>query len=348
MRTSARLGLYGGGLALLFAAAFGAAAALVPESAVEAWNEETDDMDMDAHAETDAGHGDEHGGGATAVRGLAIEQDGYRLGEVAAPEAVGTEGELAFTIIGADGEPLTEYAVSHEKQLHLIVVRADGTQFRHVHPTLDENGTWSLPWSWDAAGTYRVYADFVPADSDEEPDVTLTRTVEVAGDYGPAIPKATTLTAEVDGYTVDLEGDIGAGTTSELTVAVTKDGEPVTTLEPYLGAFGHLVALREGDLAYLHVHPEGDEPAPGDLSGPEIAFATGFPTAGRYFLYLDFQVDGVVRTAAFTVETTGEPDGGTTGEPGEHASTEPEEHGTTTEPAGDGHGSASETDDHGH
>jgi hypothetical protein len=348
MRTSARLGLYGGGLALLFAAAFGTAAALVPESAVEAWNEETEDMDMDAHAETETGHGDEHGGTATAVRGLAIEQDGYRLGEVAAPEAVGTEGELAFTITGADGEPLTEYAVSHEKQLHLIVVRADGTQFRHVHPTLDANGTWSLPWTWDAAGTYRVYADFVPADAEAEPDVTLTRTVEVAGDYGPAIPKATTLTAEVDGYTVDLEGDISAGTTSELTVAVTKDGEPVTTLEPYLGAFGHLVALREGDLAYLHVHPEGDEPAPGDLSGPEIAFATAFPTSGRYFLYLDFQVDGVVRTAAFTVETTGAgPDGGTTSEPDEHAASTPDEY-STTEPAGDGHGSASESDDHGH
>lgn len=346
MRTSARLGLYGGGLALLFAAAFGAAAALVPESAVEAWNEETEDMDMDAHAETETGHGGEHGATATAVRGLAIEQDGYRLGEVAAPEAVGAEGELAFTITGADGEPLTEYAVSHEKQLHLIVVRADGTRFRHVHPTLDENGTWSLPWAWDAAGTYRVYADFVPADTDAEPDVTLTRTVEVAGDYGPAIPKATTLTAEVDGYTVDLAGDISAGAASELTVSVTKDGEPVTTLEPYLGAFGHLVALREGDLAYLHVHPEGDEPAPGDLSGPEIAFATAFPTAGRYFLYLDFQVDGVVRTAAFTVGTTGaNPDGAASGE---HETSTPGEHDATTEPAGDGHGSASESDDHGH
>ena len=30
-------------------------------------------------------------------------------------------------------------------------------------------------------------------------------------------------------------------------------------MEPYLGAKGHLVALREGDLAYLHIHPEGGE-----------------------------------------------------------------------------------------
>jgi hypothetical protein len=342
MRTSARLGLYGGGLALLFAAAFGAAAALVPESAVEAWNKETDDMDgMDM----DAGHGDDHGDAATAVRGVAIEQDGYRLGAIAAPDQVGVEGELAFTITGEDGVPLTEYAVSHEKELHLIVVRSDGTRFRHVHPALDANGTWSLPWTWEAAGTYRVYADFVPADTEQAPDVTLTRTVEVAGDYGPEAP-VNTLTAEVDGYTVSLDGDLAAGTASELTVEVTRDGEPVTTLEPYLGAFGHLVALREGDLAYLHVHPEGDEPAPGDLSGPRIAFATEFPTAGRYFLYLDFQVGGEVRTAAFTVETTESPAG--EAEPDDHATTTaPAEDGTTSEPA-DGHGSESESDGHGH
>ena len=39
---------------------------------------------------------------------------------------------------------------------------------------------------------------------------------------------------------------------------ITKDGKPITP-DPYLGARGHLVALREGDLAYLHVHAEEDE-----------------------------------------------------------------------------------------
>jgi len=84
---------------------------------------------------------------------------------------------------------------------------------------------------------------------------------------------------------------------------VTKDGRPVTDLQPYLGAFGHLVALRSTDLAYLHVHPEG---APGDgrtPPGPEVAFHAEVPTAGTYGLYFDFQIDGVVRTAQFTAIT---------------------------------------------
>ncbi len=81
-------------------------------------------------------------------------------------------------------------------------------------------------------------------------------------------------------------------------------------MQPYLGAFGHLVALRDGDLAYLHVHPEGAEPETGQLSGPTVEFATEVPTPGRYLLYFDFQVDDEVHTASFVVSTEGATTGG--------------------------------------
>jgi hypothetical protein len=109
----------------------------------------------------------------------------------------------------------------------------------------------------------------------------------------------------VDGYEVQLTGDLVAGQASPLTLTVRKDGQPVTDLQPYLAAYGHLVALRDGDLAYLHVHPEG---APGDgrtAAGPEIDFVAEVPSAGTYRLFLDFQHDGVVRTAEFTAATSG-------------------------------------------
>jgi hypothetical protein len=32
----------------------------------------------------------------------------------------------------------------HERDLHLIVVNRELTTFRHVHPTLDADGTWSV------------------------------------------------------------------------------------------------------------------------------------------------------------------------------------------------------------
>jgi hypothetical protein len=86
-----------------------------------------------------------------------------------------------------------------------------------------------------------------------------------------------------------------------------KDRHPVTDLEPYLAAYGHLVALREGDLAYLHVHSEG---APGDgrtPAGPEIVFTAQVPSPGSYRLFLDFRHGGRVHTAAFTVATGDRP-----------------------------------------
>ncbi|WP_231819548.1 hypothetical protein [Microbacterium resistens] len=250
-------------------------------------------MTTGAHAE---GHG-AHGG--SAPEGLSLSAQGLVLGPVGAPAAVGEPGELVFRILGEDGEALTAFEQSHEKELHLIVVRTDGTGFRHVHPALDAGtGTWTAPWVWDAAGTYRVYADFAPAGADK---VTLSRTVDVTGEFTPraAMPAAA---SDVAGFQATVEGALVAGQASALTVRIHRDGQPVTTLEPYLGAFGHLVALREGDLAYLHVHAEGQAPSDGALSGPEIAFMAQAPTAGRYLLYLDFQVAGVVHTASFVLD----------------------------------------------
>lgn len=297
MKAPVRLVAYGAGLVVAFGAAFGLAGVAVPDSVVTAW----------AQSSESGTHGNGHGGpakkSATEVaNGVSASAGGYVLSPVKAPDGTDAAGTLSFRVLDETGKPVTGYTTSHDKDLHLIVVRTDGAQFRHVHPVLDETtGTWSVDsWSWDEAGTYRAYADFTPAGKDAA-GVTLTRTVEVAGKVAPVTAEPQR-TDEVDGYTVTLDGDLTAGTTSDLTLTVERDGEPVTTLEPYLGAFGHLVALREGDLAYLHVHPAGDEPAAGDAGGPDVGFGAEVPTAGRYLLYLDFQVDGEVRTAEFVLD----------------------------------------------
>ena len=305
MNTATRLGAYGAGLAVVFGGAFVAADAVVPASTVSNWTDEAKGHNMNSTTGSHSGHGPSGSSQASAaVPGVTSAQGGYLLSPVAVPGAVDRTGTLSFRILAADGKSVTRFSTSHEKELHLIVVRTDGTQFRHVHPIMDVDGTWSLPWAWAAAGTYRVYTDFVPETDGAAEPITLTRTVEVAGQFTPAAPAATT-TATVAGYTVDLTGDVAAGSGSELTFAVSKDGEPVTNLEPYLGAFGHLVALREGDLAFLHVHPEGDEPTEGETAGPDVGFVAELPTPGRYLLYLDFQVDGKVHSAPFVVDTTG-------------------------------------------
>ncbi|KQS98735.1 hypothetical protein [Cellulomonas sp. Leaf395] len=298
MNAAGRLSAYGAGLVLAFGGAFAIATAVAPDDAAADWQAST----AQEHGEAPAREHGEVSTSAEGLRGLGLAQDGFMLSPVEVPASVEEQGELSFRVLDDDGDPVSTFTTSHDKELHLIVVRSDGTRYKHVHPELDRSsGTWSLPWSWDAAGAYRVFADFVPAD-EEDTNVTLTRTVEVSGPFTAATSHEVMTTHSVDGFDATITGDLVAGSTTELTVSLARDGKPVTTLQPYLGAFGHLVALREGDLGYLHVHAEGDEPQPGETAGPSITFATQAPTPGRYLLYLDFQVDGQVHTARFVLD----------------------------------------------
>ncbi|OHU79134.1 heavy metal-binding domain-containing protein [Mycobacteroides chelonae] len=302
MNAAGRLAVFTAVLGVGFGCAFAVAAAVVPENAVQSWST-TRHM---AEGNTMNGHGAsaEHGS-ADGLQGLSLSRDGYVLAAVEAPATAGKPGDLRLKILGADGAPVVDFADTHQKQLHLIVVRSDGENFRHVHPSLDTaTGIWTVPWTWDAAGSYRVFVDFRPGDRSGTGQMTLGRTVEVAGDFAPVRSSSARTVDHVAGFTVELRGELVAGATEELTMTVTRDGHPVTTLQPYLGAFGHLIALRDGDLAFLHVHPEGAEPAANQHGGPSISFAANAPTAGRYLLYLDFQVEGKVHTARFIVDAS--------------------------------------------
>ena len=292
MTTLARIGAFAVALVLVFVGARGIGVAVGPLDDVEA----TAAHDGDGHAEDEAGDGAGHGvhpeasGVAAQPGGLVVSSEGYTLRVVSRP-LVGIDRPLRFVVDGPDGEPVTAYDEVHQKRLHLIKIRRDGAGYQHVHPTLAPDGTWTARMTL-APGSNRLLADFTPTGG---PELVLGTDVEVGGDYVPLPPPAVTRTARVDDYRVTLTGDLVPGEASPLTATVTRRGEPVTDLQPYLGAYGHLVALREGDLAYLHVHPEESD------AGPGIPFVAEVPSAGRYRLFLDFRHGGVVRTAGFTL-----------------------------------------------
>ncbi len=304
MGTPLKLGSFALGLAVVFSAAFGLGNLAGPADSATTTTTAHSDGGHDsatAAAHSDGGHESAaaaDSSGEHVPAGLQITQDGYQLQPLSPALAVGEPQPFAFRIAGPDGLPVTGYTTSHDKDLHLIVVRRDLSGFQHVHPTLAADGTWSIPLAVAAPGQYRVFADFRPAGHAR--GLTLGADMPAPGDYRPRPLPAAARTATVDGYTVTLDGDLVPGASSKLTLSVAKSGTPVTDLQPYLGAYGHLVALRDGDLAYLHVHPDG---TPGDgrtAAGPEITFYAEVPSTGTYRLYLDFQHGGVVRTAEFT------------------------------------------------
>jgi len=252
-----------------------------------------------------AGHGDAMGGMSSGhsepmdhheVGGLESSSDGYTLTLDPAQLDAGRR-KLGFTITGPDGAPVTAYDEQHERDLHLVVVRRDLTGFQHLHPALDpRTGEWSVDADL-TPGAWRVVADFVPSGGAK---TVLGVDLLVPGEFAPEPLGGDSRVAQVDGYDVTLARAVDPNDETVLTATVTRNGEPVTDLEPYLGAYGHLVALRSSDVGYLHVHPDEGEP------GPEISFRTAFPSAGRYRLFLDFQHGGTVHTGVFTV-TVDEP-----------------------------------------
>jgi len=221
---------------------------------------------------------DEHGA-ADPIRGLATSEDGLTLALDQTSLARGRRAPLSFSVVGKRG-PVRDFDVTHEKRMHLIVVRRDGRGFQHLHPSLGADGRWRTNITLPDAGAYRVYADF--SRGGEAHTLAADLTVDGAAEYAP-FPSPTTVD-RTDGYTVELKPQGGA-----LNFVITRDGRPVA-VEPYLGAGGHLVALREGDLAFLHVHPEGDGPS----------FEAHLDPSSRYHLYLQFKHGGRVHTAEFT------------------------------------------------
>ena len=238
--------------------------------------------------------GSEHGmeGEAAAVdpvRGLAVSDGGLTLALEDTDFEPGRAGELRFRILESDGAPVRDFDVEHERRMHLIVVRRDLSAFRHVHPRQAGDGAWEVPLRLPQAGSYRVFADF----SSSGESHTLGADLHVDGRFEARELPHPAPTARADGgLEVRLEQ---AGGQARFTVF--EDGRRVRDIEPYLGARGHLVALREGDLAFLHVHPQSEA-----TEGADIRFALEYPSRGRYRLFLQFKLDGRVHTAAFTRE----------------------------------------------
>jgi hypothetical protein len=280
--------LPGGAVARLLA--FGAAlAAVAAVAAVGGRASGIDVDDADARA-TAMGHAEASSTAASV--GLSDSAPGIRLELTPTTLAAHGRTRLALRLTRADGTSVTRLDESHdEPPLHLILVRRDLSQYRHLHPARTADG-FVADVELRQPGVWRAYADFELAGE----KIVLGRDLLVPGDFQPRALPAPARSAGGAGYRVSLEsGAIRAGAEARLSFAITRRGERVEP-EPYLGADGHLVAIREADLAYLHVHPvEG-------ATAASVSFDAAFAEAGRYALFLQFRHEGTVRTVAFTVE----------------------------------------------
>ncbi|MFG2038099.1 hypothetical protein [Dactylosporangium sp. NPDC048998] len=240
-----------------------------------------------------------HGGGAIGdLGGFSLSAAGFTL-VPAQPLTVPPDAQqqFAFKILGPDGKPVTRYVPNHDKLMHFMAIKHDLSGFQHLHPTMAADGTWSIPLTLPTPGIWRLYTDFVTFDpTGQQLPLTLAVDATVAGSYAPLAVPPPSRTVEADTFTVTLEGTPQVNATQPLSLRVFASGAPVTDLEHYLGAYGHLVVIRDGDLGYLHVHPDDR------LAGGAVKFWLSAPSPGRYRMFFEFQKSGTVHRAEFTVD----------------------------------------------
>ncbi|WP_027409836.1 hypothetical protein [Anoxybacteroides tepidamans] len=209
--------------------------------------------------------------------------------------------KLTIQVSDKGGKPIQNFEIQHEKLMHLIVVSEDLSYFEHLHPEYKGNGSFTTAITFPSGGKYKLYADYVPKGGSK---VVKNYTVEVQGAKAKtvALKPDKNLTKVVAGKEITLSFDkLKAGREATLTFHFKdkKTGKSITNLQPYLGAVGHVVIIREHSYDYLHVHPMDEQ-----AKGPDAVFMVQFPKNGIYQIWAQFQHEGNVITVPFTVKVS--------------------------------------------
>ncbi len=228
-----------------------------------------------------------------------------------------------YRIKDDQGSILKDFDVVHEKVMHFIVVRKDLQYFQHIHPSFNAAaGEFEIPVTFTADGEYRAFADFTPSTSQIGPDgeklpVTVYADIKIGNlsNYRRSPIGGTEKVKVYGGYQITLVPSpdaIVSKNNQNFTFEIRKEGELVTNLETYLGALGHTVVLREGDLQFIHAHATQK---PTDLQTGKVNFVITFPEAGNYKLFSQFQHESKIITSDFVVNVAEGQENSTTNSP---------------------------------
>jgi hypothetical protein len=259
-------------------------------------------------------------GGASAPPSITVQPAlVYSLGGFAPGATIepGKPTTVAFSIRQPDGKSLTAYKTGGGPHtgVHLIVVDSNLQSMIHRHPPIGADGQVREPITFPKPGRYRVVVDAYPKGGALTTGVQLFRTVTVAGTAAPAPlpPYEPSQTAGGLHFVIHGTPQLKALTAATMDVSVTRsDGQPVA-FQPLYGAIAHAIFFRAGTLSYFHTHicAPGDSACTGTVGATQLspsmlqqgALKVGvlLPQPGTWRLFLQVQVDGKPRTAAFTL-----------------------------------------------
>jgi hypothetical protein len=195
--------------------------------------------------------------------------------------------------------PVRHFEVVHEKLYHLFVVSQDLSFFLHAHPERQPDEDFHLDVRFPRPGMYRVLSDFYPSGGTPQlitstvivpgPDSSL-ETVTIQPDLSPK---------QTENSRVELEV-VPERAVARQKVSLLFRIAPDQGVEPYLGAWGHMLAVSSDLIDMVHHHPLTAVDASGN-SSKRLQFDIAFPRAGVHRVWVQFQRLGIVNTVAFNV-----------------------------------------------
>ena len=239
------------------------------------------------------------------VRAARADYAGYVLDIETDPRVVRPRQKARARFFVRDPQTLAtvrRFDPVHERVFHLFIISQDLGYFAHVHPTLHRDGSLDVDVELPQPGVYQMIADFLPSGGSPQ---LVQKSFVTAGYTGPLVapPRLARDTADkvVHDTRVTLtmpEPVAGREQLVTFDLHDARSATPVTDLEPYLGAAGHLL-FTSADLAIAeHSHPVAEISA---RRGPTVVFQILFPRAGDYRMWVQFQRRGEVLTSSFTV-----------------------------------------------
>jgi hypothetical protein len=235
-----------------------------------------------------------------------------------------------------------DYLPDHGHLMHLYAIRwPEMDAAFHLHPTLATAGDFRDQLPAMPPGHYRLFGDVVHANGFPEtllatidipanmPGTPLSP--EDAEALPPPIsPSLLGNTYKLaDGYTMvwDRPSTLTATTPYAFHFRLLDPaGKPATDMQPYLGMAGHAAFVKTDGTVFAHTHPEGsaamvdvmlanaslnpDEPGgPPQMAmpkpeklAPEVEFPYGFPTPGRYRIFIQMKHANTVETGVFDAQ----------------------------------------------
>jgi hypothetical protein len=223
------------------------------------------------------------------------------------PEA-GRNTMLTISVIEKSGTPVRDFELVHDKLMHLIIVGQDLSYFAHIHPALaGTDGNFTINHMFPESGTYKLWVDFKPKRG-KQTLVTFLADVKGLPTHKPVMPVYDGVYIKESSdrdYRISLElsqGKIVAKRDTDIVFSISDaSGNPITGLEPLMGAGGHSIIISSDIQEFLHVHPT-DEVEPNWKGGPHISFRTSFPKPGLYKAWGQFQHKDKIIMADFVLE----------------------------------------------